>query len=265
MPHPLQPLVADDAPSLAERAYERLCEAIVDGTLPPGRKLSERSLAAALAISAQPIREALRRLEGEGLVESRPRSGTFVAALDESRLLEMGLIRASMEGVAAGLVARGAAPEDLAALRDRMEAISAATAANDPERLQEANEAFHGTLHAITGNALLIRTLRALRAYHVMSRGRVLANPAERKLAEAEHAAILGRIEAGAAEEAEALMRAHTMRSLSVAFPGAFPGTGRDGARPMETMRDGEHDGPDPGRRAGGAARAASGRRTCAA
>ncbi len=221
MPHPLAPLATDDTPSLADRAYERLREAIVDGTLPAGRKLSERSLAAALAISAQPIREALRRLEGEGMVESRPRSGTFVAALDRARLIEMGRIRAALEGVAASLVARQSSPEVLAALRARLEAIRAATEQDDPERLAEANDAFHIALHAMTGNALLVRTLRALQAYHHISRSRVLAAREQRDQALAEHAAILARIEAGDGEGAEALMRAHTLRSLQVAFPEA--------------------------------------------
>ncbi|WP_458095630.1 GntR family transcriptional regulator [Roseomonas sp. WA12] len=224
MPHPLPPLVLDDTPSLADRAYERLREAIVDGTLPAGRKLSERSLAAALAISAQPIREALRRLEGEGLVESRPRSGTFVAALDDGRLIEMGRIRAALEGVAAGFAARQATPEALAALRARLEAIRAATTLGDPARLAEANDAFHLALHAITGNALLSRTLQALRAYHHMSRTRVLSTRDQRDRALEEHGAVLARIEAGDATGAEALMRAHALRSLAVAYPEAGAG-----------------------------------------
>jgi len=219
--HPLAPLLSDDTPSLADRAYERLREAIVDGTLPAGRKLSERSLAAALAISAQPIREALRRLEGEGMVESRPRSGTFVAALDRARLIEMGRIRAALEGVAAALVARDAAPEALGALRHRLEAIRAATERDDAVALAAANDSFHVALHAMTGNALLVRTLRALQAYHHISRMRVLAAREERGRAFAEHSAILDRIAAGDAPGAEALMRAHTLRSLRVAFPEA--------------------------------------------
>ena len=99
----LDTLSTEDLRPLADRAYERLREALVEGTLPPGAKLSERGLAQALGVSAQPVREALRRLEGEGMVETRPRSGSFVAALDTARLVEMGRIRAALEGAAAGL------------------------------------------------------------------------------------------------------------------------------------------------------------------
>jgi DNA-binding GntR family transcriptional regulator len=124
---------------LAERAYERLLAAIVDGTLAPGSKLSERSLAASLDISAQPIREALRRLEGEGMVETKPRSGTFVADLDANRLYEMGHIRAVLEGACAGFAARKAGPDDLVALRARLRTIATATRRGEARRHRRAH------------------------------------------------------------------------------------------------------------------------------
>ncbi|UPG73408.1 GntR family transcriptional regulator [Roseomonas gilardii subsp. gilardii] len=220
-PVSLAPLEIEAAPSLAERAYERLRDAIVEGHLAAGTKLSERRLAVALGISAQPVREALRRLEGEGLVETRPKSGTFVSSLDSTRLAEMGRIRAALEGAAAALAARRAGPADLRVLEQRLDAIRAATAQGDRAALAGANDAFHTALHRITGNAFLIRSLQALRAYfHVGSR-RVLAGEAETRLALEEHQAILDAIATGEAERAERLMRTHALRSLAVAFPEA--------------------------------------------
>jgi DNA-binding GntR family transcriptional regulator len=211
----------DAVPSLAERAYLRLRDAIVDGTLAGGAKLSERSLAVALGISPQPIREALRRLEGEGMVESRPRSGTFVAELTVERLVEMGRIRAALEGVAAACAARRATPADIATLSARMEAIRTATRLKDAKWLAEANEAFHQTVHGITGNAWLIRSLQSLHAtLHIGSR-RVLGGEAELRQALAEHGAIVEAIARADADQAESLMRAHALRSLGVAFPEA--------------------------------------------
>ena len=99
--------------------------------------------------------------------------------------------------------------------------LQPATALAAAAALAEANDSFHRTLHAITGNAFLIRSLQALRAYfHVGSR-RVLAGDAETRLALEEHQAILDAIAAGEAERAERLMRAHALRSLAVAFPEA--------------------------------------------
>ncbi len=212
--------LAQDAPSLAERAYERLREAIVDGTFASGSKLSERSLAVALAISPQPVREALRRLEAEGLVETRPRRGTFVASLDEARLYEMGHIRAAMEGACAALAAWKAGPADLVALRARLAAITAATRLADAAALAAANDAFHVTLHTIAGNTFLSRSLHTLRAYFHMGSVRVLADRKQARLALAEHTEIVAAIAAGDAARAEAAMRAHALRSLAFAFPG---------------------------------------------
>jgi DNA-binding GntR family transcriptional regulator len=215
----LVPLALEDLRPLAERAYDRLREAIVDGVLAPGTKLSERGLAVALGVSAQPVREALRRLEGEGMVETRARSGSFVAALETARLVEMGRIRAALEGAAAGLAARSATSADIAALRSRLGAMHAATALGDPAVLRRANEAFHTTLHAIGGNAFLIRGLHTLGAYDHIGRARVLEVDDQPRLALDEHAAILAAIAARDPDAAEALMRAHTLRSLAVAFP----------------------------------------------
>jgi len=75
-PHPVERLAEEDTLSLAERAYRRLRDSIVQGGLPAGSRVSERSLAAALGISAQPVREALRRLEQDGMVVTLPRATT---------------------------------------------------------------------------------------------------------------------------------------------------------------------------------------------
>lgn len=213
----LAPIVTDDVPSLADRAYLNLREAIVEGTLLPGTKLSERSLAAMLGVSPQPVREALRRLEGEGMAETRPRSGTYVAELTTERLLEMGRIRAALEAVAANIVARRRSDVDIAALRFRMTAIRSASAAGDERLLAVANATLHATIHAITGNALLIRSLQAVNAYYHISTRRILTRKNEISSSLAEHQAIVDAIIAGEPDQAEALMRAHTLRSVEMA------------------------------------------------
>ncbi|TBW38503.1 GntR family transcriptional regulator [Siculibacillus lacustris] len=213
----LPPLLQDDPPTLADRAYLSLREAIVEGTLAPGMKLSERGLAAMLGVSPQPVREALRRLEGEGMAESRPRSGTYVAELSIDRLLEMGRIRSALEGVAAGIAARRRTPIDIAALRARLIAVQSASASGDERRLAAVNASLHETLHAITGNALLIRSLQAVNAYYHISTRVILTSKYEVSASLAEHSAIVAAVIDGDPETAEALMRAHTGRSVDVA------------------------------------------------
>jgi DNA-binding GntR family transcriptional regulator len=213
----LPQLLQDDLPTLADRAYLSLREAIIEGTLAPGMKLSERSLAAMLGVSPQPIREALRRLEGEGMAETRSRSGTYVAELSIDRLLEMGRIRVALEAVAAGIAARRRTPVDIAALNARLAAVRSASASGDERRLAAANASLHETLHAITGNALLIRSLQAVNAYYHISTRLILMRKNEVSASLAEHSAIVAAVVAGNADEAEALMRTHTSRSVEMA------------------------------------------------
>lgn len=217
----LIPLVTEDTPSLADRAYGALREAIVDGTLDGGTKLSERSLALALGVSPQPVREALRRLEIEGLAETRPRSGTYVASFTEDRLIEMGRIRAALEGLAASIAAVRRTPEDIAALERCLDVVALRSAEGDDRRLAAVNDVLHETIHTITGNPVLIRSLKAMKAYYHISSRRILVRPAQHGQSLEEHTAIVRAIIAGRAREAEKLMQNHTLRNLRVAFPAA--------------------------------------------
>ncbi|TBW39022.1 GntR family transcriptional regulator [Siculibacillus lacustris] len=217
----ISPIVSEDVPSLADRAYASLREAIIDGRLAAGAKLSERSLAAALGVSPQPVREALRRLESEGLAEARPRSGSFVTVFTVERLVEMGLMRAALETVAAGIAARRRTDADIAALRACMTVVDAASAANDDRRLAAANDALHAAIHAITGNLVLIRNLQALRGYYHISSRLILVRELEIGESLKEHTAVVEAIIAGDRAEAERQMHHHTHRNLRVAFPGS--------------------------------------------
>ncbi|WP_235034941.1 GntR family transcriptional regulator [Roseomonas sp. 18066] len=213
--HAVAAFASEEILSLAERAYRRLRDAIVDGSLPGGGRVSERSLALSLGISAQPVREALRRLEAEGMVITSPRRGTLVAEFGPERLAEMGLVRIALEGAAAALAARRATPADIAALRRQLNEMAPATAAGDIVALAEANERFHDLVNAIAGNSLVVRSLEAIRAYDHFGRLRALrSSPREPAVAFREHAGIVAAIRRGAPKQAEARMRAHVERSL---------------------------------------------------
>jgi DNA-binding GntR family transcriptional regulator len=214
-PTGLMPIAAEDILSLAERAYRRLRDAIVDGSLPGGERVSERSLAHLLGISAQPVREALQRLEAEGMVITLPRRGTLVTEFGPERLAEMGLIRVALEGTAAGLAARRANPASIAGLYDQLQAMSSPGRTSDIAALAEANESFHGLIHRMADSAFLARSLEALRAYDHFGRLRALrSTPQEPKLAWREHAGILAAIRRRNPVLAEARMRSHVQRSL---------------------------------------------------
>jgi DNA-binding GntR family transcriptional regulator len=211
----LAPLAEEDTLSLGERAYRRLRESIVRGMLPAGRKVSERSLAIELGISAQPVREALRRLEQDGMVVTLPRRGTVVAEVGPAQLGELGRIRAALEGVACALAAERMEAGDLAALAAILPRMKAGTEAADTEALDEANEAFHAIIHRATGNLFLMRSLASLRAYDNLGRHRAVGStPRDMPKALVEHRGIVAALKRRDPALAEARMRHHVLRSL---------------------------------------------------
>jgi DNA-binding GntR family transcriptional regulator len=222
----VEPFSPEETLSLAERAYRRLRDAIVAGQLPAGTRLSERSLAAGLGVSAQPVREALRRLQAEGMVATAPRRGTVVAEFTAERLTDMSRIRVALEGVAAALAAQHATEADLDALEALLAGIRRAAREGDTEAVTEANARFHARVHAASRNAFLARCIDALRAFEHFGRIRALASSAsEPPRSLREHAALLAALRSRDATQAEACMRDHVQRALVAA--GLLPRPGR--------------------------------------
>ncbi|MEZ0094454.1 GntR family transcriptional regulator [Streptacidiphilus sp. EB129] len=174
------------AQSLADQAYRALRAAIVGGDLPWGDKITERGLAADLGVSPTPVREALRRLEQEQLVErTGPRSLRVVTVSPQARI-ESATIEAALEGVAARLAADKATPEQL----DRMEGLldAADEAAESlradrdagrelgPDQIEQIFNAvrdFHAQVELTADNAQLSRTLEQVRAFSRSERLRI--------------------------------------------------------------------------------------------
>ena len=115
----------------------RILEAIDAGEYPPGARLLETELAARFGVSRTPIREALRRLETQGVVTHEPRKGAVVASLDYDQLGELYAVREVMEGLAARLAARHASPAEIQLLRDM---IAEDRKINDPKAQSQANK-----------------------------------------------------------------------------------------------------------------------------
>ncbi|MBR0671344.1 GntR family transcriptional regulator [Neoroseomonas soli] len=211
----LAPLAEEETLSLGERAYRRLRASIVQGMLPPGGKISERGLATQLGISAQPVREALQRLEQDGMVITLPRRGTVVAEVGPAQLAELGRIRAALEGVAAALAAERLEAGALAAFAAILARMKAGTETADHEALDAANEDFHARIHHATGNPFLIRSLGSLRAYDHLGRCRAVGSmPRDLPRALREHQGIVAALRRRDPTLAEARMRAHVLRSL---------------------------------------------------
>ena len=188
-------------------AYERLIADIRTGQLRPGDRLTETDLAERLGISRTPVREAIRMLESDGLVDHQPRSGARIRRLDMAEVTELYEMRAVLEGTAARFAARAAYDSELAEL----EAINAemAAAGGKPERLYHANRQFHRVLMNAARNRFLWRSVEAVQKT-LLILGRSTMEEADRaQAAVAEHAAVLAALRAHDGDAAESAMRRH--------------------------------------------------------
>jgi len=195
-----------DRPTPQKDAYDLILEAIDSHVYTPGDRLVESELADRFGVSRTPVREALQRLETQGLLTRDGRS-LVVASLDHTQLSELYVVRGELEGLAAKLAARHATPEEVQVLRDMLTADRALI--DDPAALSRANRRFHKQIHLASHNRFLVRQLDLVHRSMAL-----LANTsmtAEGRTADTlvEHEAIVTAIEAGNGEAAYVALRDH--------------------------------------------------------
>lgn len=218
------------SPTLADQAYEALREAIISNELAPGEKITERGLAARLSVSPTPVREALRRLEQDQLVQRTGPRAVQVSTLDEDRAAEIRLIEGTLRAVAARLAADNATEAQLAGLeqllaegdaeQERLRALAASghpLTVEDIAGLLAITSRFHHALNEASGNSILLRLLSVMDAISLghrrqQLRGELGATQSYEAMAKryAEHRAVYDAVRAGDGDEAERLMRAHS-------------------------------------------------------
>ena len=199
--------------SVVGLAYDAIRERIVSGALPPGTRLGQAELADQLGISRGSVREALRRLAGDGLVEFEVNRGFFVADFGLDVVLERLEARLVLEPQIARLAAERRTDDDLTALR---QAIADERAATTSDAAHDASRAFHLLLARATGNEQLWRLVDGLWIADVGRRllARRYAAPTWQDDDAREHAEILAAVESGDADRAEALVRRHDENAL---------------------------------------------------
>jgi len=147
---------------LSERAYVVLRSAIIDATLAPGERLRDPELVTRLGLSRTPIREALARLEEDGLVESAPNRYTRVAPLDRRDARDAYPIVAALHALAAELGVPRLSSEDIRAMRSQNDRFARAIAAVDVDEAIAADDAFHVVLINASGNPAIASVLERL-------------------------------------------------------------------------------------------------------
>ncbi len=192
--------------SLNEEAYRRIRAAIEAKAVGNGEPLSEARLARKLGISRTPVREALKRLAVEGLVEVFPRRGTFVRIPNMARTREIFQVREALEGMAARLATPLVDARELSEFRARIEASHRR---NDAQEVFRVGRSFHSWIAAHCGNNLLIEYLTSLRSQidAVFSIGAHLPGQMDRSYRE--YRSIMHAMKLGNADRAEAAMRRH--------------------------------------------------------
>ncbi|WP_431285700.1 GntR family transcriptional regulator [Humitalea sp. 24SJ18S-53] len=198
--------------SAGDFAYAALRREIMEGRLTRGQRLREQELSSMLQVSRTPIREALSRLQAEGLLETLPRTGLAVADLDDAAVVELYETRVALEGTAANLAAHYANPRDISLLRALL--VDEEAAPNDAPTLQLLNRAFHDALYAAAHNRFLLKSVAALHDAVTLLGPTTLADPARREQARAEHRRIVDAIERRDPVVAEAESRAHVRNAF---------------------------------------------------
>lgn len=202
--------MSDTAPkesSSAQSAYLRLLGELRAGTIGPGERVTETDLAKRLQISRTPVREAIRKLESEGLVEHIPRVGATIRRLGYSEIMELYEMRAVLESTAARMAARAASDielSELAALNDELAAVT-----DNPGEVYALNRQFHLTLLDAAKNRFLIKAMAGLQKTLLLLGPLIFTQPNRVEASVVEHQNVLEALNARDEAGAEQAMRAH--------------------------------------------------------
>ena len=214
-------------PDLIDQVHDRLLAAVVDGTLAPGRRLTQEELALMLGVSRQPVSHALQLLKRRGLFVEAGKRGIAVAPIDGPRIRALYQIRAALDGLAAELAAarfRTGAATDAEATAIRFCLAEGANLGHAPvSQFIDADVAFHSALHVLSGNPAIAETVAEQWPHFRRSMGLVLATTDMRARVWVEHRGIVEAVLAGDAAEAGRRARRHTASA------------GEDTARRLET------------------------------
>ncbi|NOG72151.1 GntR family transcriptional regulator [Roseicella sp. DB1501] len=205
------PAIAPLAPrrSAAEIAYERLRAAVITLALPPGTVLSRTALAARLGVSQTPVREALLRLQEEGLIDVVPHSATRVAKIDMASAREANFLRLALEVEIVRRLAAAPSPVLAGGLRAEVARLKELRLQDEQAGFAEADEAFHGLLYGAAGVPRLRDLIRSRSGHLDRLRRLHLPSPGKADQIVADHAALADAIIAGEPAAAERHLRRH--------------------------------------------------------
>jgi len=198
--------------------YRALHDLLARQRFAPGQKLNVEALARDLGVSRTPVWEALKKLEVEGVIRTRPRKGVYVVALDAGKAREIYVVREAVEGLAARLAAREITAGELRGLERSLDAQGATAAAEDVPAYSRADIEFHNIIVQASRNDTLIRILRSLYGQTLVLRLQTLNLKDRSAPSIQEHKRIFAALKSGDPDRAEAAARQHVRMVLGDAL-----------------------------------------------
>ena len=196
---------------ILEHAYEALLNAIRQGDLRPGQRLLETEICTWLRISRTPVREALRRLQAQGLLEHQPGGGVTVSLHDFRAVAELYVFREILEGSAARLAAKNAEQTEIDLLTALVQIQQELP--DDPKIHERENKIFHKHLYQAAHNQFLLKSLQSLHESVSLLGRTTLSVPGRIETSVREHQEIVSAISARTPERADDLARQHIRSS----------------------------------------------------
>lgn len=188
---------------------EKIEEMILEGEFSPGQRLNEMAIAQTFGVSRSPVREACRKLEQAGLVEIINNRGMFVRSVDLEQALNIYDIRGALGELAGTLLVHHSTPDDLEALRCRIDDMSASIEKDDVKVYYKQNLQFHRALVLGTRNPRLVELFLGTDKELHLYRHRSLVQPSGMKVSNQEHRAIVDAIASGDERQAGEAFRSH--------------------------------------------------------
>lgn len=206
---PAQLLKLETAPDLVDQVYRALLDAISEGSLAPGQRITQEDIAEQLAVSRQPVLQALRLLKKDGFVHDAPGRGVLVAPLDVGWMLRVYEVRGALDALAARLAAQQRVRLDAKLIEQGRKAARG----KNVKAMIDADMAFHDAIYVASGNPLIGQS--ALQHWRHLRRvmGAVLREERQREAVWDEHEAIAKAIAAGDAAGAVRLIEEHSQHA----------------------------------------------------
>ena len=194
---------------LRELVYEELRNLILSGEIKPGTRMMEIELADSMGVSRTPIREAIRKLEKEGLVTIEPRKGAYVSTISMNDIVNILQIRGTLEGLAATLAATRIKEIELMKLKEASQAFDRAVEEGNTKEMISNDTLFHHIIVEASGNDLLIKMVTDLQEIVLRFRYLYYKDFKRAEKMPPEHANILRAIETGSGETARSAAEFH--------------------------------------------------------